>query len=64
MIFDPSSVKTAVCPDLLSTLVTVLLTANSVLGLAEDDCTGMKPQLASGKFQMASWLMLINAVCV
>jgi hypothetical protein len=37
MIFDPSSVNTAVCPDLLSTLVTVLLMANSVLGLEEED---------------------------
>jgi hypothetical protein len=63
---DPSSLRTAVCPDLLSTLVTVLLIASSVFPFALEDgeSTVMKLQLSSGRLQIATWLMFIKAVCV
>jgi hypothetical protein len=66
IIFDPSSVKTAVCPDLLSILVTVLLMANSVFAFEDEDGESIvtKLQLSSGRLQIATWLMFINAVCV
>jgi hypothetical protein len=64
---DPSSLRTAVCPDLLSTLVTVLLIASSVFPFEEEEegeSTVTKLQLSSGRLQIATWLMFINAPSV
>jgi hypothetical protein len=56
IMLPPSSLRIAVCPDLLSTLVTVLLMASSVFPFAEvvGEFTVTKLQLSSGRLQIAT----------